>query len=848
MIVTPDQRVRVFVSSTLEELAAERGAARAAIEALRLIPVLFEHGARPHPPRNVYRSYLEQSDIFVGIYGERYGWVGPGMDISGLEDEYRLATGKPKLLYIKKPAPARDDQLRAFIDRIRESAEVSYRSFADATELRGLLADDLAVLLSERFQGPPSEAERLTVKLPTSVDSFIGREREIGELERQLRDGGSRLVTITGPGGVGKTRLALEVARGLREAFAAGAHFVSLGEIAVPELIFPAIQRSFGLPTGTLSAFDAVAEGLREAELLLVLDNFEQVLAAATDLSRLLEECGRLTALVTSRAVLELKGEQEFPLQPLRLPAESVDAQEIEDSEAIALFVERARAANPAFTLTDGNRDAVFALCQRLDGLPLAIELAAVQVRLLSPETMLERLQQRLELVPAGRAYPERHQTLRATMDWSYELLDDAEKVLFSRASVFRGGWTLEALDAVYEEPSLELLSSLVRKSLVVPDDADGDARFSMLRTLREYADEKLERRGDVELTRERHAEFYLALVEDLGGRLPAADEHAASIARLDREDENVRAVVEWLLQSGGAARVADAGWWLLPYWGLRGRLAEGRHWMAEALASEALPERARARALTVGGVLALWASDYEPAIGPLTQALAIFRALGDETGVALAQLPLGVVESITGDRNAGLATLEESQAIFERVGHQWGVAMTMFAISSALNATRMEASIEFFEETVRRARMLGPETETVALGALAQRRAIRGERNEAKRLLAEVLRGVKAVNAGVQAGFYLDLLADVAAEEGDDRLATRLSASAEAAFEARGSQSRQLVGVRDLRLAALRERLEDVVFENEWETGHTRGMEEAITEALAWAERDTDSGRGSGI
>jgi predicted ATPase len=846
MIVTPDQRVRVFVSSTLEELAAERVAAREAIEALRLIPVLFELGARPHPPRSLYRSYLEQSDIFVGIYGERYGWVGPGMDISGLEDEYRLATAKPKLLYIKKPAPARDDQLRAFIDRIRESAQVSYRSFADATELRALLADDLAVLLSERFQTPPSEATRLTVKLPAPVDSFIGREREMGELERQLRDGGSRLVTITGPGGVGKTRLALEVARRTREAFADGAHFVSLSEIAVSELVFPAIQHSLGLPAGSRSAFDSVVEGLRGAELLLVLDNFEQVLTAGTDLSRLLEECDRVTALVTSRALVELKGEREFPLQPLRLPAESVDAQD-EDSDAVTLFVERARAANPAFTLTDRNRDAVFALCQSLDGLPLAIELAAAQVRLLSPETMLERLRQRLELVPAGRAYPERQQTLRATMEWSYELMDDAERALFSQASVFRSGWTLEALDAVYGEPSLELLSSLVGKSLVVPDAADGDPRFAMLRTVREYADEKLEQRGDVGLTRERHAEFYLALVEDLGSRLGAAREHGVSLARLDREEDNVRAVVEWLLESGGAPRVADVGWWLLPYWGLRGRFAEGRRWMAEALASE-LPERARARALTVGGVLALWASDYEPAIGPLTQAVEIFRALGDEIGFALAQLPLGVIESISGDQKAGLATLEDSQAIFERVGHEWGVAMTMFAISSALNATRVEAPIEFFEETVRRARMLGPETETVALGALAQRRAIRGERSEAKKLLAEVLRRVTVVNATLQIGFYLGLLADLAAEEGDDPLAARLSASAEVALEAGGSKITPLVGARDVRLAALRERLGDAVFENEWDSGHARGVEEAMTEALAWAERDTESGSGSDI
>jgi hypothetical protein len=267
---------------------------------------------------------------------------------------------------------------------------------------------------------------------------------------------------------------------------------------------------------------------------------------------------------------------------------------------------------------------------------------------------------------------------------------------------------------------------------------------------------------------------------------------------------------------------------------------------MAEALASDEPPERARARALTVGGVLALWASDYEPAIGPLTQALAIFRALGDETGVALAQLPLGVIESISGDQEAGLATLEDSRAVFERLGHEWGVAMTMFAMSSALNVTRVEAPIEFFEETVRRARMLGHETETVALGALARRRAIRGERDEAKRLFAEALRRVTMDNAVLQAGMYFDLLGDLAAEEGEDRLAARLSASAEVAFEAGGFHITPLVADRAPRLAGLRERLGDAVFEDEWKAGHGRGVEEATAEALAWADRDTGRGRGS--
>lgn len=825
----------MFVSSTLEELARERAVAREAIESLRLIPVLFELGARPHPPPSLYRSYIEQSDIFVGIYGERYGWVGPGMDISGLEDEYRLAVGKPKLLYIKRPAPHREERLRAFLDSIRDTADVSYRAYADAAELRGLLADDLAVLLSERFQETAPERPQWHAKLPAAVDRFIGREDEVVELESELRERTGRLITITGAGGVGKTRIALEVARRAQQLFADGAHFVSLSEIEAPALVLSAIQASLELRPSSRPALEAVVDSLRDADMLLLLDNFEHVLPAAADVAVMLEECARLIVVATSRAVLKIKGEREFPLSPLHVPARNDDTDVLATSDAVALFVERARAVNRRFMLTDARRAAVVEVCRRLDGLPLAIELAASQMRVLSPEALLERLEQRVDLSPAvAAAYPERQRTLEATLEWSYGLLDDAEQSTFCRASLFRGGWTLGALDAVCAQPTLELLASLVEKSLVIAAPSAREPRFTMLRTIREYAGQKLEFRGEGELARERHAAFYLDLLGDLGRQLAAAG-HGAGLARLDEEEENVRAAVEWLLLRGDGERVAEAGWSLLPYWIVRERLSEGRRWMREALEKGELSPLARARALAVGGALALWASDYETAIAPLADGLATFRELGEDTGVALAQLPLGVVEAIGNDADSGLAILDESRRLFERAGHEWGVAMTMFTISWVLNATRADAPIEAFEETVRRAQALGRETETVALATLARRRMIRGERGEARRLLVQVLRSAVALNAPVEVGLCLDLLAELAHEEGGEELAARLSASAHVAFETGGSQIAPFVRERQRRLAALRARLGDTAFDAEWELGRDRPLQDAVAEALEW-------------
>jgi predicted ATPase len=507
VIRTPDQRVRVFISSALQELAAERRAVRDAVRRLRLVPVMFELGARPYPPRPVYRAYLAQSQVFVGIYWQSYGWVAPGEENSGLEDEYLLSAGLPRLIYVKSPAPDREPRLTELLARIRDTGGVSYQRFSTVAELRRLVEDDLAVLLSERFElaatreGTAGETTPAGA-LPVPATPLAGREQEAAAVEDMVTGEGVRLVTLTGPGGVGKTRLMVEVARRLGPGFADGARFVDLAAVSATDLVAAAVATGLGLSTSADRLLADLRAYLRPRRLLLALDNFEQVTGAAPLLAELLAAAPGVVVLVTSRTVLRLSGEHEFPVPPLPVPPADAgqDPAGLRRYPSVRLFVERAHAVDPGFELTSDNAATVADICRRLDGLPLAFSL----------------------LTGGARDLPERQRTLRNTLDWSFGLLPADEQALFVRLGVFAGSFDLPAVAAICGEVGsvMDTLGSLADSSLVRVEPSADESRFSLLETIREYALDRLRGSTGGRDVHDRHAAYFLALAEPADAEL----------------------------------------------------------------------------------------------------------------------------------------------------------------------------------------------------------------------------------------------------------------------------------------------------------------------------------------
>lgn len=567
LIRTPDQRTRVFVSSTLDELGDERRAVRSAIEAMRLTPVMFELGARSHPPRAIYQAYLAQSHVFVGIYGDRYGWVAPGQDISGLEDELHLGAAMPQLLYLKSPSANIEPRLQAMLDGITRSSDITYRRFSSSDELSALVRDDLAVLLSERFVDSLTVARTAgwpaVAVAPVPLTETLGRDTELEKLAGLFR-GGVRLVTLTGPGGIGKSRVALELCRILAPDFIDGVVFVALEDVEEPGRVISTIAHAIGVEIDDDGPpLEGLVERLNGKQALLVLDNMEQVTAAGCDVAALLDRCPGISALVTSRHVLRLRAEHDFPLAPLELPDVDHDEGDGDSTHvaSVALFIERARAAVPGFVPDHDELAAIAEVCRRLDGLPLAIELAAARTRLLPPVALLAKMTQRLDVLgEAAHDMPNRQRTMRATIEWSYRLLDPAERSLFVRCAVFSGA-SLEAIEAVgaghpVTDPSTTV-ASLLDKSLLFADSTTGTTpRIRMLRTIREYATERLVESGEIDRCASLHARWYADLAEPAD--VLRHDDAVRHWPLLLAEQANLRTAAEWAIERRDYPLIVD--------------------------------------------------------------------------------------------------------------------------------------------------------------------------------------------------------------------------------------------------------------------------------------------------
>jgi predicted ATPase len=567
------------------------------------------------------------------------------------------------------------------------------------------LARELAAIRDHFAEKPGKQAKSRPVNLPVQQAGFVGREKEVAAAKELLLRKDVRLVTVTGPGGIGKTRLAVQVASGLIEHFAAGIHFVPLSALNDSGLIASAIVQALGIREGGQSPLETLKENLGDslgAPMLLVLDNFEHLVQAAPIVAELLTVGLNLKIMVTSRAALHVYGEHEFLVPRLALPdlrsAPSLEV--LLQSHAVALFVQRAVAAKPDFEPNQENARVIAEICARLDGLPLAIELAAARVKVLSPSSMLTRLSSRLQLLTGGsRDLPQRQQTLRAAIDWSYDLLSAAEQKLFRRLSVFVGGCTLEGAEAVCNtkgDLDLDLLdgmASMVDKSLVRQiDQAKGEARFMMLETIREYALEKLEANREGPLTSRAHAAYCLVVAEEEAeGQNGAEDEER--LKHFEVEHDNFRAGLDWLIQSGDVEWGLRLGAAMFRFWEIREYLAEGRDRLDRLLklAGAASP-KLRMRVLLAAGVLAGGQGDYAAADALMNESQDIAHQLGDKVGVAVSLNALAVLARDRGDIADAEILLQASLALWRETGDPKAVAR---ALSNLANVIKLKGDYD---------------------------------------------------------------------------------------------------------------------------------------------------------
>jgi len=677
------------------------------------------------------------------------------------------------------------------------------RLLVEALELTGSERAALVIAAKRRPAPPLHRAPYVSIArdLPVPLTPLVGRADQVATVCAQLGRGDVRLLTLTGPGGVGKTRLALHIAQEIGPSFADGGRFVDLSTIRDPALVVTTIAQALALrEMGGRPLVERLAALLRDKQMLLVLDNFEHVVEAALFVTDLLGTCAGLKALVTSRTRLRVTGEHEHVVPPLTVAAYGEPRTEdvMLEPEAVQLFVERAHAVNEDFVLIPENASIIFDICRRLDGLPLAIELAAARVKVLPPSALLSRLERRLPLLRGGvRDAPARQQTMHGAIAWSYDLLAPDEQQLFRRLAVFAGGCTLEAvetvcsdgqtIDAVLSHAVLDGLASLVDKSLVWQDAHGHEPRYRMLETIREYGLERLAASGEAEVVRRRHVVWCQTLAEQSYAAIRRGPEQRPWLERTEVEHDNVRAALTWLLEEGDAEAMQRLATALHPFWYVRGYLSEGRTWLERTLIENRLtPAPVQAGAKLAAGWLAWVQGDYAQAEAWLHDSLEAFRALGHTHGVAEGLHILGMVATDRGDFVQATTLLTEALDLFRTLGDTLWIGFLLNALGIvAYEQGKPERAAPLFTEALAQFRTMGETNGTVyALTNLGKIALARGDIDQAATYYRERLALWKEHGEEMSVAGCFRGLAIIAAAIGKCEEAARLFGAAEALRE----------------------------------------------------------------